>query len=72
MNKDDDRLRGDVTRSSELSEEDGARLEAYLALPQHRGERADFKPFRLLAVLLLVLSFLSLLSYGIGHMLTAP
>lgn len=45
-----------------LSDEDQARVAQYLAEPQHRRERAPFKPWWLLLVLVLVMTALTVAS----------
>jgi len=45
-----------------LSEEDQARVDAYLNLPQHRRERTPFRPWTLMLVLVVALTILTGLS----------
>ncbi|MCC7516930.1 MAG: DUF3094 family protein [Pseudomonadales bacterium] len=45
-----------------LSEEDLARVAAYLNLPQHQRERKPFRPWLLLTVLFVIVTGLSALS----------
>ncbi len=49
-----------------LTEEDQARVDKYLSQPNHLVERKPFRPWLLLAVIVAVLTVLSLFSYGIA------
>ncbi len=48
--------------SSRLNPEDQQRVSGYLSAPQHQVERLPFRPWRLLAVVLVVVIGLGLLS----------
>lgn len=49
-----------------LSAEDQARVDSYLNRPNHQVNRKPFRPWLLLGVIVVVLTALSLLSYGIA------
>jgi hypothetical protein len=46
-----------------LSTEDQARVDGYLNKPNHQVERRSFRPWLLMGVIVLVMTFLSLFSY---------
>lgn len=48
--------------SSQLSPEDQAKVDQYLSAAQHQVDRQPFRPWRLLAILLLIVIGLGLLS----------
>jgi hypothetical protein len=48
--------------SSRLNPEDQARVDQYLSAPQHQVERAPFRPWRLLLIVLLIVIALGGLS----------
>ncbi|BBP81456.1 MULTISPECIES: DUF3094 domain-containing protein [Pseudomonas] len=48
--------------TSRLTPEDQQKVDQYLNLPQHQVEREPFKPWRLLAILLVMVIGLGLLS----------
>lgn len=56
--------------SSRLNPEDQSRVDAYLSAPQHQVERQPFKPWRLLALTLLVVVALGVLSRLLGMLVT--
>jgi hypothetical protein len=49
-----------------LSAEDQARVDSYLNRPIHQINRTPFRPWLLLGVIVIVLTALSFLSYGIA------
>ena len=49
-----------------LTTEDQARVDQYLNRPTHKVERKPFRPWLLLGIIVIVLTFLSILSYGIA------
>jgi len=49
-----------------LSEEDQQRVNSYLERPIHQVERKPFRPFLLLGVIVVVMTVLSVFSYGIA------
>ena len=51
---------------SKLTPEDQARVDSYLNRPNHQIERQPFRPWLLLAVIVAVLTVLSVMSYGIA------
>lgn len=54
--------------SSRLNPEDQRRVEEYLQAPQHRVERRPFRPWLLLALLVVVVAGLGLLSRLLSHL----
>lgn len=50
----------------ELYPEDQEKVNKYLSSPQHRVEREDFKPYRLLLIVVVVLLALTGISYLIA------
>ena len=54
--------------TNKLSQEDQARVEAYLSRPNHQVERKPFRPWLLLAIILGVMTGLSLLSYLLAYL----
>lgn len=46
-----------------LSTEDQARVDDYLNRPNHQIERKPFRPWLLMGIIVLVMTFLSLFSY---------
>lgn len=53
---------------NELNSEDQARVERYLNRPTHRIERKPFRPWLLMGVIVLVMTFLSLFSYLLAYL----
>jgi len=51
---------------NQLTPEDQARVDKYLNQPNQQIERKPFRPWLLLAIIVGVLTVLSLLSYGIA------
>ena len=51
---------------SKLNSEDQARVDQYLSRTIHQVERQPFRPLLLLGVIVVVLTFLSVMSYGIA------
>ncbi|MFT5116744.1 MAG: hypothetical protein ACI9NY_000267 [Kiritimatiellia bacterium] len=49
-----------------LTAEDQARVDSYLNGPIHQVDRKPFRPWLLLGVIVIVLTVLSLFSYGIA------
>jgi len=54
--------------NNQLSSEDQARVEQYLNRPTHQIDRKPFRPWLLLAVILLVMIGLSLFSYLLAYL----
>jgi hypothetical protein len=55
-----------MMNKSTLTDEDQARVDSYLSRPTHQVNRKPFRPWLLLGVIVVVLTILSVLSYGIA------
>ena len=51
----------------QLSEEDQARVDTYLQRPIHQVDRQPFRPWLLMAIIVLVMTILSGLSYLLAY-----
>lgn len=52
--------------AKQLDDDDQARVDAYLAKPQHQVHRKPFRPWLMMGIIAIVMTILSFLSYGIA------
>ena len=57
-----------MTANNRLSEADQARVNAYLNRPNHQVERKAFRPWLLMGAIVVLMTVLSLFSYGLAYL----